>query len=188
MMMMMMMMMIWGSLRANVTFYWWWPWVLDHFAQITHSVHMAHEVHKIDTYRSMNCKIFVSFFQENRLAFEFEGVKNDFFPKKTKKKVFFPLLVSDHVVTQTCITVRAHFFDFPIDFFWGLSPSLYADEVLCAAFRAARTPPYSIRVAQTSKMAKPYTSACNVFLCNRSAKVELWCKRELNFHDFYNSR
>ena len=32
-----------------------------------------------------------------------------------------------------------------------LPPSLYADEVLCAAFRAARTPPYSIRVRRNSQ-------------------------------------
>ena len=70
--------------------------------------------------------------------------------KKTPKMFFF-LIVSDHVVTLNCFTVRAHFFDFPIDFFWGLPPSLYADEVLCAAFRAARTPPYSIRVRQNSQ-------------------------------------
>ena len=43
--------------------------------------------------------------------------KNDFFLKKSKKKVFFCPLVSDHVVTLNTITVRAHFFDFPIDFF-----------------------------------------------------------------------
>ena len=30
--------------------------------------------------------------------------------------IFCPL-VSDHVVTLNCFTVRAHFFDFPIDFF-----------------------------------------------------------------------
>ena len=77
--------------------------------------------------------------------------KMTFFKKKLKTTVFFSPLVSDHVVTLNCFTVRAHFFDFPIDFFWSLSPSLYADEVLCAAFRAARTPPYSIRVAQNSK-------------------------------------
>ena len=55
--------------------------------------------------------------------------------------MFFYLLVSDHVVTLLCLSVEVDFFDFPIDFFWGLPPSLYADEVLCAAFRAARTPP-----------------------------------------------
>ena len=41
--------------------------------------------------------------------------KNDFFQKKIKN--IFYLLVSDHVVTLNCFTVRAHFFDFPIDFF-----------------------------------------------------------------------
>ena len=43
--------------------------------------------------------------------------KNDFFLKKSKKKVFFLTLVSDHVVKLKCITVRAHFFACPIDFF-----------------------------------------------------------------------
>ena len=141
---------------------------------------------KIDTYRSMNCFQKVSFFQENRLAFELEGVKKWLFPKETKKKVFFPPLVSDHVVTQTCITVRAHFFDFPIDFFWGLPPSLYADQVLRAAFRAAPTPPYSIRVAQNSQNGETlYKWTKRTFVWNGSAKVELWCRRELNFHVFY---
>ena len=42
--------------------------------------------------------------------------KMTFFKKKLKKH-FFYLLVSDHVVTLNCFTVRAHFFDFPIDFF-----------------------------------------------------------------------
>ena len=67
------------------------------------------------------------------------GKKMTFFQKK-QKKVFFSPLVSDHVVTLNTFTVRAHFFNFPIDFFGGLPPSLYADEVLCAASRAALPP------------------------------------------------
>ena len=52
------------------------------------------------------------------------------------------MLVSDHVVKLKCFTVRDDFFAFPIDFFWGLPPSLYADQVLCAASRAALPPIY----------------------------------------------
>ena len=42
--------------------------------------------------------------------------KNDIFQKKTKKKHFLLLLVSDHVVTLNCFTVRDDFCAFPIDF------------------------------------------------------------------------
>ena len=73
------------------------------------------------------------------------------------------MLVSDHVVTLNCFTVRTDFFVFPIDFFWGLPPSLYADEVLCAAFRAARTPPYSIRVRQNSQNGETQCKCIKLF-------------------------
>ena len=86
-----------------------------------------------------------------------------FFQKKQKKSFFFSPLVSDHVVTLITFTVRAHFFNFPIEISQGLPPSLYADEVLCAASRAALPPPYSIRVAQKSKKTKPNASARNAF-------------------------
>ena len=63
-----------------------------------------------------------------------------FFFSKKVKNCFYYLLVSDPIVTLTCLSVRDDLFAFPIDFFWGLSPSLYADQVLCAAFRAALPP------------------------------------------------
>ena len=91
-------------------------------------------------------------------------------------------------MTRKCLSVRDDFFDFPIDFFGGLPPSLYADQVLCAAFRAALTPHILFGWRKNRKMAKPYTSARNAFLWNGSAKVELWCRRELNFHVFYFSQ
>ena len=65
--------------------------------------------------------------------------------------MFFYLLVSDHVVTLLCLSVTVDFFDFPIDFLWGLNPFTVAAEVLCAAFRATRTPPYTNGVSQKSQ-------------------------------------
>ena len=124
---------------------------------------------KIDTYRSMNCFQKVSFFQENRLAFELEGVKKWLFFKKNKKKVFFSPLVSDHVVTLNTFTVRAHFFNFPIDFFGGLPPSLYADEVLCAASRAALPPHILFGWRKNRKWRNSMQVGETLFLCNRCA-------------------
>ena len=125
------------------------------------------------------------------------------------------MLVSDHVVKLNCFTVRDDFFAFPIDFFWGLPPSLYADEVLCAACRAALPPPYAIRVSQKSKMTKLNASAWNVFfmqqvrttppysipvaqnyryfatkkseknMSTKIAKIELSFEPELNFCNFW---
>ena len=54
-------------------------------------------------------------FQENRLAFEFEGGKRVFVCQKSENNMFY-LFVSDHVVTRKCLSVRDDFFDFPIDF------------------------------------------------------------------------
>ena len=95
--------------------------------------------------------------------------KNDFFQKKTKKQVFFSPLVSDHVVTLNCFTVRAHFFDFPIDFFWVLPPSLYADEVLCAASRAALPPHMLFVFRKNRKWRNSMQVGETLFLCNRYA-------------------
>ena len=95
--------------------------------------------------------------------------KNDFFLKKSKKKVFFCPLVSDHVVTLNTITVRAHFFDFPIDFFLVLPPSLYADEVLCAASRAALPPHMLFVFRKNRKWRNSMQVGETLFLCNRYA-------------------
>ena len=111
---------------------------------------------QIDLCKCIVCVERWPFFQENRLAFEFEGVKKCFLSKNVKK-VFFYLLVSDHVVTLLCLSVMDDFFAVPIDFFWGLSPSLYADEVLCAASRAA-LPPVRTR---PQLMPDSRSSACN---------------------------
>ena len=88
--------------------------------------------------------------------------------KKNKKNIFY-LLVSDHVVTLNCFTVRADFFDFPIDFFWGLPPSLYADEVLCAACRAALPPHMLFVFRKNRKWRNSMQVHETLFLCNRYA-------------------
>ena len=64
-----------------------------------------------------------------------------FFRKQTKQNNFFILLVSDRIVTLTCLSVTHELFAELIDLFLGLAPSLYADEVLCAASWAAIPPP-----------------------------------------------
>ena len=108
-----------------------------------------------------------------------------FIKKCFKKYYFFFLIVSDHVVTLNCFTVRAHFFDFPIDFWWGLNPFTVAAEVLCAAFRATCTPPYTNGVSQKSQNGETlYKCIERFFSWNGSAKVELSFERELNFHVF----
>ena len=72
-------------------------------------------------------------------------------------------------MTLTCFTVRAHFFDFPIDFFWSLSPSLYADEVLCAASRAALPPHILFGWRKNRKWRNSMQVGETLFLCNRYA-------------------
>ena len=145
MMMMMMMMMIWGSLRANEHYtdddHEFWCTLVKCCTATTGGQNRYLQVDK-------SWYVFVVFSRKPISIRVRRGKKITFFQNKL---FFFSPLVSGHVVTLNCFTVRAHFFDFPIDFFWSLSPSLYADEVLCAAFRAARTPPYSIRVRQNSQ-------------------------------------
>ena len=79
------------------------------------------------------------------------------------------MLGSDHVVKLNCITVRDDFFAFPIDFFWGLPPSLYADEVLCAACRAALPPHMLFVFRKNRKWRNSMQVHETLFLCNRYA-------------------
>ena len=79
------------------------------------------------------------------------------------------MLVSDHVVKLNCFTVRDDFFAFPIDFFWGLPPSLYADEVLCAACRAALPPHMLFVFRKNRKWRNSMQVHETLFLCNRYA-------------------
>ena len=79
------------------------------------------------------------------------------------------MLVSDHVVKLNCFTVRDDFFAFPIDFFWGLPPSLYADEVLCAACRAALPPHMPFVFRKNRKWRNSMQVHETLFLCNRYA-------------------
>ena len=96
------------------------------------------------------------------------GKKMTFFKKNKKKQNISPL-VSDHVVTLTTFTVRAHFLDFPIDFFGGLPPSLYADEVLCAASRAALPPHILFGWRKNRKWRNSMQVGETPFLCNKYA-------------------
>ena len=79
------------------------------------------------------------------------------------------MLVSDHVVKLNCFTVRDDFFAFPIDFFWGLPPSLYADEVLCAASRAALPPHILFGWRKNRKWRNSMQVGENAFSCNKYA-------------------
>ena len=91
------------------------------------------------------------------------------FFKQTLKKHFFLMLVGDHVVKLNCFTVRDDFVAFPIDFFWGLPPSLYADEVLCAASRAALPPHILFGRRKNRKWRNSMQVGENAFLCNKYA-------------------
>ena len=58
----------------------------------------------------------MTFFSRKPISIRVRRGKKVFFCQKNEKMFFFLLLVSDRVVTLNCFTVRAHFFDFPIDF------------------------------------------------------------------------
>ena len=94
-----------------------------------------------------------------------------FFQKKVKQTVFY-VLVSDPIVMRMCLSVRDDFFAFPIDFFWGLPPSLYAAEVLCAAFFLLY-PPKLNREIENAQMTKPYCNreTVNNYASNSSKSV-----------------
>ena len=162
---MMMMMMIWGSLRANERYTGDDHECLSHFAKMSHSVHMS-----ADRYLQVekSADNFVVFSRKPISIRVGRGKKMTFFQKKQKNNFFSPL-VSDHVVTLNCFTVRAHFFDFPIDFFWGLPLSLYADEVLCAASRAALPPHILFGWRKNRKWRNSMQVHKMLFLCNRYA-------------------
>ena len=99
------------------------------------------------------------------------------------------LLVSDHSRDAKVLVSEGRLFDFPIECFSSLLPSLYADQVLCAASWAALPPPYTIRVAQKTKLTKPYTSAWNVFFYATSPqKLSSRAGESSIFMFFHNSR
>ena len=136
-------MMIWGSSRrANARNTDSHHDNCDHFGRCWSGIN-------IDTYQWVNPADMTPW-NWNAIPYEWEKRKTKWFFVKKWKTWFFFLLVSDHDVTLNCFTVRAHFFDFPIDFFWVLPPSLYADEVLCAASRAA-LPPHMLVVFRKNR-------------------------------------
>ena len=93
----------------------------------------------------------------------------------------FFLLVSDPIVTQTCLSVSDIFFVFSIDFVEAY-PHHYTPIRCCAQRLGPHYPPYTIRVAQNTKMTKPYTSASNVFLMQQVLKswALVWTRVQLS--------
>ena len=123
------------------------------------------------------------FFQENRLAFEFEGVKKVFFVKQMENMFLF-LLVSDHVVTLNCFTVRAHFFDFPIDFLKATTITIRRWGAVRSVSGRAYPPIFYSGGAKIENDETQCKSVKRFFWWDGSAKVELSFERELNFHVF----
>ena len=122
-------------------------------------------------------------FQENRLAFEFEGVKNDFFPKKTKKKFCFLCLSVTMSWPKHALQLGRTFLIFPSIFLrpipitirrWGAVRSVLGRS----------TPHILFGWRKTRKWQKLIQVHETYFWCNRSSNVELSFERELNLHVF----
>ena len=71
---------------------------------------------------------------------------------------------------HSCFLRTHEFFDFPIEFLWGLSTIAGTIQVLCAAFRAALTPSYTIRVAWKSKNDETQYKCMKRFFMGRVCK------------------
>ena len=69
--------------------------------------------------------------------------------------------------------------------FWGAYPHHYTPMRCCAQRLGPHDPPYTIRVAQNTKMTKPYTSAWNVFLMQQVLKSWALVRTRAQFSCFF---
>ena len=69
--------------------------------------------------------------------------------------------------------------------FWGPIPITIRRWGAVRSVLGRNTPPYTIRVAQNTKMTKPYTSACNVFLMQQILKSWALVRTRAQFSCFF---